>query len=496
MGGLTKSLYCSGIQCPKMLWLKENRPELEEQRTSQTIFDNGNKVGDLAKGLLGNYTEVNICENKQEMICQTEELIEKETEVICEASFAVDGLFCSLDLLHCLGNGTVDFYEVKSSTGLKDVYYRDASFQLYVLRKLGYRVQHVYLVHVDNSYVLDGELDIHRLLRINDVTDSVVAMQNDTARRIAFLKDYLRQECEPEQELHGGCFSPYACNFWNYCARYLPEYNVFDLYRMQKEKMLSYYYDGVVSFEDLQGKAKLSEAQRIQVETVLDGRKHILAGKVAEYLKEKIRYPLYFLDFESFQPAIPLYQGTRPYQQMAFQYSLHIIRKENDQPEDAEHFEFIAEPEEDPRRSVAERLCLDIPEDVCVLAYNMSFEKGRIREMAEACPDLAEHLMAIHNNIEDLITPFKSRWVYYPVMNGSSSIKEVLPALFPDDPALNYHNLEGVHKGDEASAVYDRMAEMNEADKTYWKESLFRYCELDTFAMVKIWQKLREIAEG
>ena len=203
-----------------------------------------------------------------------------------------------------------------------------------------------------------------------------------------------------------------------------------------------------------------------------------------------LSYPIYFLDFESFQPAVPLFDNARPYEQIVFQYSLHYIEAEDGE---LKHKEFLAYPGGDPRRALAEQLCRDIPLNVCTTAYNMSFEKSRIRELAALYPDLSEHLMNIYDNIYDLMVPFQKKWYYCKAMQGSYSIKYVLPALFPDDPALDYHNLEGVHNGGEASVTFGRMADMSIEEMEEARENLLKYCGLDTFAMVKVWEKLKEV---
>jgi len=211
-------------------------------------------------------------------------------------------------------------------------------------------------------------------------------------------------------------------------------------------------------------------------------------AQIRQFLGQ-LSYPLYFLDFETVQTAIPRYIGTRPYAQIPFQYSLHWIEREGGP---LMHREFLAEPGTDPRRALAERLCTDIPRDVCVTAYYMGFECTRIQELADTFPDLAEHLLNIRDHIVDLLTPFQSGWYYNRAMGGSFSIKSVLPALFPDDPALNYHNLEGIHNGSEAMAAFPAMEHMTPEEQARTRQNLLRYCELDTYAMVKVWEKLRQ----
>jgi hypothetical protein len=193
------------------------------------------------------------------------------------------------------------------------------------------------------------------------------------------------------------------------------------------------------------------------------------------------------------QPVIPEFQGTRPYQQIPFQYSLHYIELEGGV---LKHKEFLGESGEDPRRTLAEQLCADIPLDVCTTAYNKEFECTRLTELAEAFPDLAEHLLNIRDHIIDLLVPFQSGLYYVPAMGGSFSIKSVLPALFPNDPELDYHNLTGsVHNGGEAMNIFPKIKDMPPHEQQAARHSLQKYCELDTFAMVKVWQKLKDVAE-
>lgn len=200
-----------------------------------------------------------------------------------------------------------------------------------------------------------------------------------------------------------------------------------------------------------------------------------------------LSYPLYFLDFETMQEAVPLFDGAKPYAQIPFQYSLHYIERENGE---LKHKEFLGVSGEDPRRKIAESLCENIPENVCVLAYNKGFECGRLKELAEQFPDLSKHLLNIKRNVKDLLVPFRKGGYYNKKMGGSFSIKSVLPAIFPDDPELNYHNLEEIHNGGEAMTVFPRIKDLPPEEQRKTRKNLLKYCELDTFAMVKVWQEL------
>ena len=487
---VSKSRYCSAVQCPKILWLKKNNPDaFDSSVMNQSVLDTGSAVGDLAMSLFGDYVEVPFGD-LGDMISATKQLVEAGTPVIAEASFSVDGLFCSVDILKMLNANEVELYEVKSSTSVHDIYYHDAAFQCYVLNKLGYTVKSCNIVHINNQYERCGELDINEFFVVEDITTDAMLLQRDVATNIEEIREYMSQTDEPCDDIGEHCFSPYTCGFFGYCSRNLPTPNIFDVAGARTSTKFKCYRKGIVSFEDLNTCDLLSGSQYKQIEHELfDYPPYIDKESIRGFMKT-ISYPLYFLDFESFQPAIPLFDHSRPFEQIVFQYSLHYIEHEGGE---LKHKEFLAYPGEDPRRKLAEQLCADIPLDVCTTAYNMGFEKGRIKGLAEIFPDLREHLMNIHDHIVDLMIPFQKKWYYCRAMQGSYSIKYVLPALFPDDPTLDYHNLEGVHNGGEASEAFAKMATMNDDKIEVMRGHLLKYCGLDTYAMVKVWEKLKEI---
>lgn len=487
---ISKSRYCSAVQCPKMLWLQKNLPdEIDSSVMNQSVLDTGLAVGTLAMGLFGDFAEVPYGD-LDNMISTTKQLIEKKSPVIAEASLSIDGLFCSIDILKVLENKEVEIFEVKSSTSVHDIYYHDVAFQCYVLSQLGYTVKSCNIIHINNQYERVGELDINEFFTVVDITADALYLQPEVASNISNIREYMLQTDEPQDDIGEYCFSPYSCGFFGYCTRKLPKPNVFDVAGTRVSTKFKCYRKGLVSFEDLNTCDAFSASQHKQIEHELfNYSPYIDTESIKEFLKA-IRYPLYFLDFESFQPAIPLYDHSRPFEQIVFQYSLHYIERDGGE---LKHKEFLACPGEDPRRKLAEQLCTDIPFDVCTTAYNMGFEKGRVRCLAEIFPDLSEHLMNIHDNIVDLMIPFQKKWYYCRAMQGSYSIKYVLPALFPDDPALDYHNLEGVHNGGEASEAYAKMATMAKDEIETMRGHLLKYCALDTYAMVKVWEKLKEI---
>ena len=490
--GLSKSRYCSGVQCPKMLWLRENKPEAYDASCmNQSVLDSGLEVGDLAMGLFGDFVEVPY-DKPGEMAKATIPLMEQKVPVIAEASFSYDGLFCSVDILKRLGDKEVAVYEVKSSTGVSDIYRQDAAFQYYILQSLGYTVVSCNIVHINNQYIRHGELDIHQLFTIVDITEDAKNLQSTVRDNIAHIRSYMEQETEPSDDIGMHCFEPYSCGCWAYCSRHLPKPSVFDVGGFGPKKAFPYYYSGIVSFEDLEKSGKLTARQHMQIEHEISAcPPRIDVKNIREYLK-RFSYPLYFFDFESYQPAIPPFDNIAPFKQVVFQYSLDYIEYEGGP---IHHRDFLAYPGEDPRRALALQMCQDIPRDVCIVTYNMSFEQTQIKGLAALYPDLQEHLMNIHDHIVDLEEPFAKRWYYCKEMQGRSSIKLVLPALFPDDPELDYHNLDGIHHGGEASAAFKEMAKMDPEQLETTRKQLLKYCGLDTFAMIKVLEKLKEIGK-
>ena len=466
--------------------------ELVLDSSALARMEAGNEVGDLAMGLFGDYVEVTAYKGErldlQKMIADTKSEMDKDTPVICEASFEFGGLYCAVDILCKEENGWA-ILEVKSSTKSdKEIYIADIAYQKYVLQNCGVNVTGSYLICIDNNYVLDGDLDINRLFKVTDVWDLVSQEEKNIRANLKIAEKTLRSETEPEIDISEHCKKPYDCGYWKYCSRHIPSPSVFDLYRLQTSKKFDYYCKGIITYNDLFLSGVVTNEKHLrQIEFALtDKGTYVDKNGIQDFL-DTLSYPLYFLDFETEQPVIPKYNGTKPYQQIPFQYSLHYIESEDGE---LKHKEFLAESGSDPRRALAESLCKDIPMNVCVTAYNKAFECGRIKELADAFPDLAEHLLNIRDNAKDLLDPFQKGYYYNKAMGGSFSIKSILPAIFPDDPALDYHNLDGVHNGSEAMSLFPKIKDMPPEEQEKARKNLLEYCKLDTFAMVKVWEEL------
>ena len=517
---LSKSRYTKYCQCAKALWLSVNKPEEATVDAGvEARFAEGNVVGDLAMSLFGHFVEVTTMTEDERldlnaMIAKTREEMERGTEVICEASFSYnDGTgsnYCAVDILRKTTDGWA-IYEVKSTTcHVADItltdskirekvqkYAPDIAFQRWVLEQCGVNITGTYLVMLNKDYVKQDELCLEDLFNVVDMKELVdaeyVKVPNASTRAHKVL------EAEGEEglkEIGTHCFHPYKCAFWEYCTRHLPSPSVFDVYggfgrtAFSTAKKMDCYNKGLVSFQQL-STLSIGKIQDMQIQCTLNNSECIDKKGIQNFL-DKITYPLYFLDFETMQQVLPQYDGTRPYQQVTFQYSLHYIEHEGGE---LKHKAYLAESDgSNPLRALAEALCRDIPMNVCTMAYNDPFEKGRIEEMAKTFPDLAAHLLSIHDGIIDLLTPFRQGCYYTPAMGGSFSIKSVLPALFPDDEELNYHNLNPlVQNGGHAMTIFPTIKDMPADKAAEARQALLDYCHLDTLAMVRVWEKLKEV---
>lgn len=491
----SKSRYCLAWQCPKLLWLSKFKPELKPEDPSlQARFDEGNVVGDLAMNLFGDFTEVTAYKddgkldlNKMQEL--TRECVANGVQNICEASFNYNGLYCAVDILR-KEDGGYAIYEVKSSTHASHIYAVDIAYQKYVLEHCGLNIVGTYLICINSDYIRGEELNIDELFQIIDMSDDVNNEYQNVPSILRKAEQIYSLKSEPDVDIGLHCRDPYKCAFWSYCTKDLPTPNVFDLYRMGFEKAIKHYKQGQISYNDLMFDGGITNAKQLRqmLHQISEQKPDIDKDGIRDFLNT-LSYPIYFLDFETTQAVIPEYEGIKPYQQIPFQYSLHYIEYEGGP---LLHKEFLAESGTDPRRAIAERLCEDIPMNVCVTAYNKAFECTRLKELAEYFPDLAEHLLNIESNIKDLLVPFQSGYYYNKAMGGSFSIKSVLPALFPDDPALNYHNLEQIHNGGEAMSIFPKIKDMTPEDAAKTRHNLLDYCKLDTYAMVKVWEKLKE----
>jgi hypothetical protein len=486
-GHLSKSLYVRGNRCHKSLWLQKHEPGLKDEVDAalQARFDSGHAVGKLAWELRPGGIEVPYEGlTHAEQVAMTKRLLDEGQKTIYEATFLHDGVFIKVDILH-RGAAGWEALEVKESTDVRDYHYDDAAVQLHVLAGAGLDVQKVAIVHINNKYTRRGEIEAKKLFKIVDVTDKVRGMQAEIPAKIAAMRAMLA-EAMPAIDIGPHCSDPYDCDFHGHCWQHVPEDSVFDLRERGVDKF-ELYAKGVVHQADIPLEL-LNRKQRHQVESTLK-QCDTLDKKGAREFLDGLWYPLCFLDFETVMPAIPLFDESHPYQQIPFQYSLDVQASEGAA---LEHHEFLAQPGVDPREELAERLLAQIPKGACVIAWNQTFEKRILKELAVDLPQHAKRIAGLLDDVRDPSSLFRSRTVYFWQQKGSWSLKAVLPLAVPD---LSYDGME-VADGGMAVEAYDAMCNAKDPKElARIRKALLDYCGLDTLAMVRIVEKLREMVK-
>lgn len=491
---ISKSLYIRGLQCSKSLFLEKHNRELKavSDRT-QALFDNGNLVGDTARGLFPGGVMIPYIpytpgkSGQDEQVRLTCEAIESGANVIYEAAFQHNGGFSKVDILAKEKGGSWVIYEVKSGTSSDPVYLEDIAFQCHILTGAGIPVKSAYLVYINNQYVRQGELDLNELFTREDVIKFAVEREPFVIAELARQRAVLSGDM-PECSLGMHCTTPYECDFKCHCWAHIPEDSVFDLKGNGIDKF-ALHNQGIIKQADIPAEilAGMSAKQRQQVEATLKQENSIDKGAVRALL-DSLQFPLCLFDVETFISPIPLYDGMKPYQQTAFQYSLHVAEENGD----IRHHEFLAEPGIDPREPFIRCLAAHMPTTGCVVAFNKSFEVGILQALAKLYPEYGSLVNHWVSGMIDLMVPFRQRDVYFWTMKGSYSIKYVLPALCPE---LSYDGFE-IANGQAAMDAYNEMCKAkNDAEMlAAIRANLLQYCHLDTFAMVRIIEALRGLA--
>jgi hypothetical protein len=479
---ISKTKYMNGLQCSRLLWFSVNQPEAMPpfDEAAQFRFDQGHEVGNFAKMLFPEGIEV---PHDNEFVKKTQELI-PQRKTIFEASLSYNKTFAKPDILKPVGKNEWDMIEVKSSTQVKDEHYDDIAFQRYVVEGSGLRIRKCEEIVVNNEYVRDGEIDPEKLLRREDITERISQQLPRVEGNVKEMHRILSLEKPPDAPIGPHCSSPYGCPMTEECWAYLPEHNVTELYRFkQKFDLIG---DGILRIADLPAGVKLSDKQKIQKEAVTKGGPIINKKQIKEFLNG-LEYPVYCLDFETLGAAIPPFSGTRPYQGIPFQFSLHVIRKPR---EDIEFREFLADGRENFGPDLANALKVIGPKGT-VLAYNMGFEKQVLKTLGALSPKDAGWLQGIVDRMEDLMAPFRSFSYYHPDQHGSCSLKFVLPCFSKDK---GYDGMQ-IEEGGMASRRYymTHFKECSKEEKEKTRKDLLEYCRLDTEGMVEILRALGEM---
>ncbi len=481
---ISKTKYLSGLQCQKLLWFHYNaKDEIPKpDAATQAIFDQGHEVGALAKKMFPDGIEVGAgIADLPETIRLTADAV-KLRKPLFEAAFSAGGGYARVDILIPVKRDEWDILEIKSGTSLEDVHLADLAFQNRVLNKAGVKIRRCFLGHVNNEFVRHGEIDPKEFFTLEDITTQVAELLPHVETQLGAMLQTIRQPQAPPIEIGPHCSKPYGCPLQDRCWSFLPEASVFTLYRGGK-KSFALLKRGVRHLKDIPADVELTDNQSIQRAALLAGKPHIDRPAVAAFLKQ-LEYPVSYLDFETFATAIPLFDGIKPYQQVPFQFSLHVVRSENATPE---HHSFLADGPADPRPEFMRQLRAMLPKTGSVVTYNASFENGRLKECSERLPEYKRWVKEIERRGVDLLLPFRGFRYYHPAQNGSASIKAVLPVL----TGKSYAEMD-IQEGGAASREFLRVTfgEVSNAERAKVRRQLEDYCGLDTMGMVKITQKL------
>ncbi|MBA7586804.1 hypothetical protein ES708_28810 [subsurface metagenome] len=417
-------------------------------------------------------------------IAMTKKLLEQRKPLF-EAGVLSSRIYSRIDILNPVNEDEWDIIEVKSSTSVKEINLHDVSFQKLCCNKAGLKIRSCKLAYINNQYVKNGEVDPNELFILEDISTQVEEVSEGIEERVQSMLDLISDKTCSENGIGKHCLTPYECMLRQICWDFLPKNSVFDL-RGGKTKQFSLYKQGILYIKDIPDDIRLSRQQQIQKECVITGNTHVEKDEIQQFL-ERLKYPLYYLDFETIGPAIPIYDGTRPYQTIPFQFSLHIV--ENDESEPVHH-SFLAEGTGDPRPQLLRELQEVLGSEGSIIAYNSGFEEGVLRELVEAFPEYLDWFEGILVRIVDLLMPFSNFHYYNASQKDTASLKRVLPAI----TGKGYEEM-GIGAGMDASIAYERItygdATQEEISKV--RTDLEKYCALDTEGMIWIVDKLREL---
>ncbi len=489
MRTFSKSKLLALRQCPKRLWLEVHRPDLrEDSAATEASFQIGYQVGDIARRLydpegVGAVIDV-ATEGFDAAFKRSAELLHSTRQPIFEAGISAGGAMAFTDvMLPVQENGTTVWrmVEVKSSTSVKDYYRDDVAVQAFIAQSAGVPLQSIALAHIDSSWTYPGDRDYRGLLKENDLTAEAFSRTEEVKAWIAQAQSVDALPSEPEIPTGAHCEKPYACGFYDYCSRDEPkaQYPVYWLpYFGAKAQQLA--EQGVIDLADVHDNLLNPKQMRVKSHTLANTVFFDAAGAATDLAVFGL--PAYFLDFETIQFAVPIWKGTRPYQQNTFQFSLHTLSESGQ----LDHTEFLDISGNDPSELFAKTLIAVCGISGPVYVYSAAFETSRMSELAARYPQFRDALLAINARVVDLLPIARERY-YHPSQQGSWSIKKVLPAVVPE---LRYDALDGVKDG---GGAMDAFLEAIHPDtkperKIQIEQQLLAYCKLDTYAMVRLWQ--------
>lgn len=495
---LSKSQFTRGMQCSKSLWLYRKHRDLQDPTPPdlQARFDAGSEVGVLAhKWIPGGVLIKADHTDPDGALAETAKAIADGAQVIYEAAFLHDDVLVRVDILAKGPGGVWDLYEVKSTTGVEDVYLLDSAIQRYVVEGAGLQFGVGHVVHLNPSYVRYGALDLKHLFLAVDVNAETTRILPKVPLLLAGMKAVNAQPEAPDVPIGPHCTKPYDCSFQGHCWAKVPDYSVFNLAGARMDKKSNLWHAGHRLITDIpkctcKPTAKkctcgyrLTNYQEVQRHVALTGKPFINREAIAALLAQ-LFYPLHFLDFEAVTPPVPVYDGTRPYQALPFEASIHFQAAAG---APLEHFEYLCDGTVDPRPGLVEFLRKHVADRGSVIAYNKSYEGNMVKGMAAMQREGSQaekDLLEIEKRLWDLADPFKQALWADPRFEGSWSIKKVLPVLVPD---MTYDGL-AIAEGTAAMRAYTRLMTetLSATERAQLMEDLRAYCGQDTMAMVRI----------
>ncbi len=484
--GLSKSRITAFEQCPKKLWLSVHKRELAEtQAGSELRFSGGNEVGDIACELSPGGVMIEAQPDLKAALKQTSELLAGGHRApIYEATFSHDGVLIQADVLEPAGESGWRMAEVKSSTGVKDYHQGDLATQVWVLEHCGIKLKAAAIRHIDNSFVLRTPGDYRGLLKDAPLLEEVRPIAARRADVVKSARESLAGS-EPVRAMGPHCLKPFSCEFQAYCSKDMPpppEWPINILPRVSRSFVEEMAQKGIYDLRDVPLDALKKEQHRIVQQATVSGLPYHDPVGVAHETKEW-SFPRHYLDFETIALPVPAWVGTKPYQQVPFQFSCHTEFADGS----IVHRPFLSIDGSDPRLQCAEALIECVGKTGSIIAYNASFERSCVKGLADALPDLWPELTAIAERFVDLL-PVAQAHYYHHDQRGSWSIKKVLPTIAPD---LDYSDLE-VGDGVAAQLAWleARSEQCTPERRAQIAKSLEDYCERDTQAMVVLLRRM------
>lgn len=477
---LTKTAYLAYSQCPKQLWLDAYRPEpaAPPDPTAQRRLRVGQAVDQLAREQFANGRSIPYRPRPEEMDPLTRQAIAEGVETLFQATFHDDDLLVKVDILTQTAAGW-HLIEVKSSTQYKEAeHLPDIAFQVYVLRQAGLSVAQASLMHLNSDCLAP---DLSNLFALTDVTEAVEAFIPTVAADTAVMRQLLTHPNPPNAGIGRHCKRPYECPFCDHCWQGVDGLTIFDIPRLSPHKERPLQEAGVLYLADIPQDASLTATQQKFVNFHVQQEISIDSAAIQQALAD-LQYPLYFFDFETIDHAIPVFDGCKPYQQVPFQYSCHIVAEDGTMT----HCDYLHTDDGDPRRPLAEALLGHIGETGSLIAYNIPFERGVLRHLADHLPEYAAPLRGMADRLWDQLPIFRQHYRDYR-FGKSNSLKSVLPVIAPH---LSYDTLD-VANGTQAQVAWEAMiGDRETAVKQQMIQQLRAYCHLDTLAMVEIHNRL------